>query len=591
MALIEAHKSVLELSLRRTGSTTIHRALISHPDISGQSEPFSFHTRSRSMGQFDRSDPMSPVNFSSIDDLDSVYLHRLMREHPTETWFLRNILSNSFSSSVLLPKVRLTKETFVAMHLGLLLELLPKDLQILYVTRDLRGIAASYKTNDLVKKWHVPELFLQIRDTVMSNKVLSEKYGDLFDIDVEGASWTELLMRKLIVFQSELNDHLLKRKNTKVIEFENFLFDAREEIAGILRWIGVDIDEKVLEQADLFTKVHMDETSSLFHPLYQHRSQNDWVLSLTDQEIDMIEKICLKFNIPLKKIDRSEERKKAEQFRKEAKPRQTFVRLTENGNEYQEKAIPSRGKVSSELQSSLLAVRSEKESFFMSKYETTNEQFASFLNWLSENQIVHDDIRFLIYNPNRGKVKRGNDGQWKVKEKFLHHPVVSVSWLGAFLFSVWAGYRLPKLEEWARAYHQGGNISTDTRISNFNQLYIDNTNNVAFLEPDAIGLFDMSGNVKEWTDTFVSEESVATPGGSWEDTPLMMEKHMDNQSIAVLMEKNLGFRIASDTKESRKIEDGDLANRIKRVFDFLKNKEVAYKEISYVYNEIRSLFA
>ena len=290
-------------------------------------------------------------------------------------------------------------------------------------------------------------------------------------------------------------------------------------------------------------------------------------------------------------IYRSEERKKAEQFRKEAKPRQTFVRLTENGNEYQEKAIPSRGKVSSELQSSLLAVRSEKESFFMSKYETTNEQFASFLNWLSENQIVHDDIRFLIYNPNRGKVKRGNDGQWKVKEKFLHHPVVSVSWLGAFLFSVWAGYRLPKLEEWARAYHQGGNISTDTRISNFNQLYIDNTNNVAFLEPDAIGLFDMSGNVKEWTDTFVSEESVATPGGSWEDTPLMMEKHMDNQSIAVLMEKNLGFRIASDTKESRKIEDGDLANRIKRVFDFLKNKEVAYKEISYVYNEIRSLFA
>ncbi len=590
MAVIETHKSVLELSLRRTGSTTIHRALVSHPDISGQSEPFSFHTRSRAMGQFDRSDPLSPVNYSGIDDFDQVYLHRLMREHPTETWFLRNILSYSFSNSVLLPKVRLTKETFVAMHLGLLLELLPKDLQILYVTRDLRGIAASYKTNDLIKKWHVPELFLQIRDTVMSNKALSEKYGDLFDVDVERASWTELLMRKLIVFQSELNNHLLKRKNTKVIEFENFLFDAREEITGILKWVGVDIDERVLEQSDLFTKVHMDETAKLFHPLYQHRSQNDWVLSLTDQEIDIIEKVCAKFNIPLKTIDRLEERRKAEQFRNEAKPRQTIARLMENGNEYKEKTIPSLDKVSRELQSSLLPIRSEKESFFMSKYETSNEQFASFLNWLSENEIVHDDIRFLIYNPNRGKVKRGDDGQWIVKEKFLHHPVVSVSWLGAFLFSLWAGYRLPSLEEWKIAYRMGGNVGTDSKTSNFNQLYVDNTNNVAFLESDAVGLFDMSGNVKEWTDTFVSEESVATPGGSWEDTPLMMEKHMDNQSIAVLMEKNLGFRIASDTKESRTIEESDLADRIKRVFDFLRNKEVVYKEISYVYDEIRSLF-
>ena len=184
MSVIEVQpRKVLQLSLRRTGSTTVHRALISHPSIYGPGEPFSFHTRSRKAGEFDRTDPLSPVNFSGIDEFDPVFLHKLMEKHPTETWFLRHILSFFEAKSDLLPKVRLSKETFISMQLGLALKLLPQDLKVLYVTRDFRGIAASYKTNDLIKKWRIPVLFSQLRQTVMSNNELKEKYADLFAIN------------------------------------------------------------------------------------------------------------------------------------------------------------------------------------------------------------------------------------------------------------------------------------------------------------------------------------------------------------------------------------------------------------------------
>lgn len=591
MAKIEgkAPISLLELSLRRTGSTTVYRALRSHPDIVGPSEPFSFHTRSKSAGEFDRTDPLSPINYASIESYDPVYLHKLMEKHPTETWFLRHVLSFSSSRSELLPKVRLNKETFISMQMGLALKLLPEDLRILYVTRDFRGIAASYKSNDLINKWKIPGLFSQLRETVMSNRELRERYADLFAVDEGSTSGMELLMRKLIMFQSELNRHLLTRENVKVFEFEKFLLNARKEMADTLSWIGVPLDQGALDQAESFTQVHMNETPGLLHPLYQHRSPYDWTLALTDQEIDVIEAVCEKFNIPLAQIDRSEQRRISEEFRK-IEPREVISRTKEYPDESRKLPLPERTIVIGQISGQLRPIVEKERTFYMNECETSNKHFASFLEWLDQQKIVHDDIRYLFYNPSRGKIKRDEKGMWQVKEKYLYHPVVSVTWLGAFLFSVWSGNRLPTIDEWKTAFNQGASYRDDDQSANFNQRYKENTSPVGYLPSSAVGLFDMLGNVKEWTDTFISPESVATPGSSWEDTPLMMRAHLDNSSIATLSEKDLGFRVASSGPKPKIIDDELLTIKINKVIKLLEDPEVANASIEDTYRNIRSLF-
>jgi len=591
MAKIEgkAPISLLELSLRRTGSTTIYRALRSHPDIFGPSEPFSFHTRSKSAGEFDRTDPLSPINYAGIENYDPVYLHKLMEKHPTETWFLRHVLSFSSSRSELLPKVRLNKETFISMQMGLALKLLPEDLKILYVTRDFRGIAASYKSNDLIKKWKIPALFSQLRETVMSNRELRERYADLFAVDEGSTSGMELLMRKLIMFQSELNRHLLARDNVKIFEFEKFLLNARKEMSDTLKWIGVSVDQDALDQAESFTKVHMNETPGLLHPLYQHRSPHDWTLTLTNQEIDLIEAICEKFHIPLAPINRTEERRISEEFRQIA-PREVISRTNELPDESRKLPLPERTIVIDQMSGQLRPITEKDGTFYLNECETSNKHFASFLEWLDQQEIVHDNIRYLIYNPSRGKIKRDENGKWQVKEKYLYHPVVSVTWLGAFLFSVWSGNRLPTLEEWKTAFNQGASYRDDGQSANFNQRYKENTSPVGYLPSSAVGLFDMLGNVKEWTDTFISPESVATPGSSWEDTPLMMKGHLDNSSIATLTEKDLGFRVASSGSKPKIIDDEQLTIKIGKVIKLLEDPEVANVSLEQTYRNIRSLF-
>jgi hypothetical protein len=591
MAKIEGKPpiSLLELSLRRTGSTTVYRALRSHPDIFGPSEPFSFHTRSKGAGEFDRSDPLSPINFAGVENYDPVYLHKLMEAHPSETWFLRHILSFNSSRSELLPKVRLNKETFISMQLGLALKLLPEDLKILYVTRDFRGIAASYKSNDLIKKWKIPVLFSQVKATVMANRELRERYADLFDVDESSTTGMELLMRKIIMFQSELNRFLLARDNVKVFEFEKFLLNSRKEMADVLNWIGVPANPDVLDQAESFTQVHMNETPGLLHPLYQHRSPHDWTITLTDQEIDLVEAICEKFHIPLTPINRADERRISEEFRQIA-PREVISRTNELPDENRKLPFPERTIVMDQISGQLRPVKDRGHTFYMSDSETSNKHFASFLEWLDQQKIVHDDIRYLIYNPSRGKIKRDENGKWQVREKYLYHPVVSVTWLGAFIFSIWSGNRLPTLEEWKVAFNQGGSFRDENQTANYNQRYKENTSPVGYLPANAVGLFDMLGNVKEWTDTFISPESAATPGGSWEDTPLMLRNHLDNSSIATLSEKDLGFRVASSSSKPKIIDDELLTKKILKTIAILNNGQVAEDNIEKTYEKIRELF-
>lgn len=136
----------------------------------------------------------------------------------------------------------------------------------------------------------------------------------------------------------------------------------------------------------------------------------------------------------------------------------------------------------------------EVRSFFIDRYEVTNEEFCRFLNdghpecWFKDQEIEKSDGRFA---PKQGK------DRW---------PVYAVAWHEATAYAKWAGKRLPTEAQWewaargkeGRKYPWGNEPITPKR-ANFG-------GNVGHPLPVGSfpegktpqGVFDMSGNVAEW---------------------------------------------------------------------------------------------
>jgi len=149
-----------------------------------------------------------------------------------------------------------------------------------------------------------------------------------------------------------------------------------------------------------------------------------------------------------------------------------------------------------------------------------------------------------------------------------HYPVVGVSWKQSVAFSVWRtqlkngylrelgrvivnDYRLPTETEWEYAsrgglssspYPWGGNYTRNYLgcfIANFKPLRGNYTDDggihsviVAHYEPNEWGLYDMSGNVSEWTQTAFDESSYSFTGDAntenyyraLDDDPIVMKR-------------------------------------------------------------------
>jgi formylglycine-generating enzyme required for sulfatase activity len=189
--------------------------------------------------------------------------------------------------------------------------------------------------------------------------------------------------------------------------------------------------------------------------------------------------------------------------------------------------------------------------FFMDKTEVTNEQWAAFAKAtgyvsLAERPLTEKDIPGLLpefvgktvslcLRPPDGEVNlrefpswwapviganwRHPNGEGTTLEGKEKHPVVHISWIDAQAYCKWAGKRLPTEAEWefaARGGLQGqpfvwgekfapdGKQMANTWQGNFPK---ENTGEDGFKETSPVGafaanrygLYDMAGNVWEWT--------------------------------------------------------------------------------------------
>ncbi|MGM0497256.1 MAG: formylglycine-generating enzyme family protein [Bacteroidota bacterium] len=223
--------------------------------------------------------------------------------------------------------------------------------------------------------------------------------------------------------------------------------------------------------------------------------------------------------------------------------------------------------------------------FQLSKYEITNAQFCEFLNDIEANPggsyygyeyiDIGDDNCDIIYRNKEFLVKKDKE----------NHPVIEVTWYGAKAFCHWADGRLPTEAEWEYAARSGNTENryiysgSDTLKTAgwFKQNYYTSENSEKFKyrkgtlpvgqkAPNALGLYDMSGNVWEycndWYQQNYYEESPfnnpAGPdysnhrvirGGSYKDEANKCRVSARNKILPGYSKEDVGFRLCRDKKQ------------------------------------------
>lgn len=217
------------------------------------------------------------------------------------------------------------------------------------------------------------------------------------------------------------------------------------------------------------------------------------------------------------------------------------------------------------------------------KYEVTNSQYLEYLELASELGLVWYENGMYMgyysgdeeYPPGEYRFNEFPDIEW-VNDSFylagmFNHPVRNVSFMGAAAMAEFYGLRLPTTDEWNKAamgwiisdYPWGENVGDDIS-DNANYLYFGDpfstSSPVGFYNgqqydgfqttdsPSLYGLYDLSGNVWEWTDSdFVGEENRRRiKGGCWHVDPDQLQSWNGATLNPTIPHYYTGFRLVRD---------------------------------------------
>ena len=219
--------------------------------------------------------------------------------------------------------------------------------------------------------------------------------------------------------------------------------------------------------------------------------------------------------------------------------------------------------------------------FLIGQYEVTNGQYVAFLNEVGLSPDRDNEPWVDLKSEDGDSRILWEDETFKVEWGFMNHPVVQVSWYGAMAYAQWLrqksgkNYRLPTEAEWEYAARAGtitpyffGSDAAElcqhgNTLAACNDGY-DRTSQVGQFKANPWGLYDMYGNVWEWTcskyvreydgsekicmdKSDVSSYNRVIRGGSWASKPdfarsaMRFSRHAGDRNHFMG-----GFRLAQD---------------------------------------------
>jgi iron(II)-dependent oxidoreductase len=135
------------------------------------------------------------------------------------------------------------------------------------------------------------------------------------------------------------------------------------------------------------------------------------------------------------------------------------------------------------------------DSFYIDKYEVTNAQYYKFCK-----ETGHALPKFWDMD------------EFRCGLKYPNHPVVGVACYEAIKYAEWRGVRLPTEAEWeyaargglaGKSYPNGDDL--DPKNANIAKHY-KGTTEVGRFKANGYGLYDMSGNVREWVSDYYNKD-------------------------------------------------------------------------------------
>ena len=240
--------------------------------------------------------------------------------------------------------------------------------------------------------------------------------------------------------------------------------------------------------------------------------------------------------------------------------------------------------------------------YMIGKYEVTVAQFRKFIEATNYQTDADKNGGSYIWNGSNDTFVSGVN--WRCGVDGLvrpssedNHPVIYVSWNDAVAYCQWLSqqtgknYRLPTEAEWEFAA-RGGNQSQEYKYSGSNNIdevawcsgnANSTTHPVGQKSPNELGIYDMSGNVREWCsdwyDPYNNNSFAQTNpkgpssgsyrvvrGGSWDDNAQYCRVSYRIFSNPSGSGNYLGFRLAFSLKEVRKQNNSSATSQTSAVY-------------------------
>jgi serine/threonine-protein kinase len=188
------------------------------------------------------------------------------------------------------------------------------------------------------------------------------------------------------------------------------------------------------------------------------------------------------------------------------------------------------------------------KAFYIDKYEVTNAQYQEFIDATGHPPPRHWGDGF--YHPDKA-----------------NYPVINVSWLDAKAYAEWAGKRLPTEKEWEKAargddgriYPWGDKFNPENAGTAEGILYIILSPRDLFRyaapidefkgDKSPYGVYDMAGNVMEWTDSWYERgKTKVVKGAAWVHLGPRARSAASDGIQPEGLSHLVGFRCATDGK-------------------------------------------